>query len=220
MTELSALAGTSVKLSPTLNVILAVDGVVILLGVLFIGWRAWHAFRGLESAAASLHQIMVILGDQERRAQENEKAELKARQNRVDTMAVNIVFDGFEIFEASPDKREIGVGVFTVRNVGNEAVFLLGVTRTAQAGMPSATGRVLSPVGSRDVNLRLDPGDPPLDRDEATIWYRDLLGRHWMRRLRDTRATLVPEEPEPAATQEATAQRPVPQEAMAEGSVK
>ena len=141
-----ASAVTTVKLATWIDPIVAADGVVFFFGVLFIAWRAWVAFqqasRKLESIDRSMQSITVSLSDSV--TSQLRQQELTAIQSQVSPVAMNIVVGDIEIFDAVPGKDEIGIAVFTVRNVGNESVFVLGATRTAEAGCPRA-GDACSP---------------------------------------------------------------------------
>jgi hypothetical protein len=184
------------KLSILDGALVAVACGAVIYGMGFIVWRTLQMSntvasldRRLDSVAGSLLTLVQL-----RRDERQEAADLMAIQQSLSPMAMNIVFDGFEIFDAGSRAGEIGMGVFTVRNVGNEAVFLLGITATAAAAMPGGPARVLPAFGDRALNLRLDPGDPPLDPDKVTLWYRDLRGRYWVRSLCDTNAARVPDD--------------------------
>lgn len=199
MTMVSAAATTTIKMSSWLQVVVAVDCVVLFFAMAFVIWQAWKALRRasetLDNVDRSLHSLaesMLSLATLQIRRQE---LDLAASQGQVIPVAMNVVIDGVEIFDANPQTAEIGFAVFTVRNVGGDAVFVLGVTRTAEDGMPPGQGRLVSQFEGRDVNLRLDPSDPPLDLQQVTVWYRDLRGRRWMRSLGDSQATQVAEAP-------------------------
>jgi hypothetical protein len=206
--NLSAPASTMVKLSTWLEVIVVVDCVAFLIAMAFIAWRAWQAFRRasqtLDKVDRSLESVATSIGS----LVEIREQELMASQNRVNPVAVKIVVDNAEIFDAKPQTREIGIGVFTVRNVGNDSVFIVGVTRTAEDGMPQGQGRLLTPLDGRDVHLRLAPDDPPLDMKTVTIWYRDLQGQHWRRSLADPQATQVAGDSASLAVEQPTGEIP------------
>lgn len=188
--------------------LVAVTCYVVVCGMAFVAWQALQMSRAFGSADRKLDSVAAsLLALAELRQQERqENAQIAA--SRVIPAAVDVVFDGTEVFPARPETGEIGIGLFTMRNVGHEAVFLLGITRTATADIPPGPALLLPPADSRDLSLRLDPGDPPLDEGKVTAWYRDLTGRHWARSLGDLQATPMPAAPavgqaagEPAAGQ-------------------
>lgn len=200
------------KLSTSANTLVAAACVAFIYGVAFIGWRAWHVSRKFDSVAERLDSVAISLAKLARLQQDerDEAAQLAAAQLAALQSAptMSIVFEKAEVFEPLPQRNEIGIGTFTVGNVGNDAVFLLGITRTAADDMPGGHGYLLRGHGNRDLSVRLNPGDPPLDREQVTLWYRDLRGRHWMRSMSAVRAVPVPDERLPTAVTD-TVVRPV-----------
>jgi hypothetical protein len=206
MSKLSVLDGT----------LAALACVAVIYGTGFVVWRTLQMSRTFASVDRRLETVTAsLLSLVDLRLKEQQDA--ADRQSlTVPAAALNIVFDRTDVFNAGPG--EIGIGVFTLRNVGNDAVFLLGITRTPHEAVPQGPARLLAPVGERDLNLRLDPGDPPLVEDQVTVWYRDLLGRQWQRSLSDPRATPVPEAPAlgPAATGKAATEKAATQQMTSE----
>jgi hypothetical protein len=182
------------------STLVAFASLAVICGAGFVVWRTMQMSRTfaaidrrLDTVASSLQTLADL------RMKEWEDS-IASRSHAIPGAAVNIVFDHSDVFNASPG--EAGVGVFTLRNVGPDAAFLLGVTRTPDEAPPQGPVRLLVPGGERNLNLRLDPGQPRLDEDKVTVWYRDLRGRPWRRSFGDVQATLLPDPPavEPAAT--------------------
>jgi hypothetical protein len=109
----------------------------------------------------------------------------------VAAVARTVVVGKIEIFDAREEEQATGVGVFTVHNVGGEAVFVLGATRTPADESPPGSGRLLIPGLELDEYLHLSPGEWALDIEKVTIWYRDLRGRRWARCIGDPHATEI-----------------------------
>jgi hypothetical protein len=211
------------KLHLSSAVLIAVGCIAIIYGTIFIAWRAWRISRtfesvglSLQSAASSLRDLAHAQSRLQELAEQKDLAAIMAGQNNVPAVAVNVVFDGLEIFPADPMTREIGMGVFTVRTVGGDAVFLLAIARSREEAVPSGPARLLAGFGERSLSLRLDPDDPPLDGDKATMLYADLLGRRWLRGFTDPQASRVPDAEPADSPQEATSQEATSQEASSQ----
>ena len=197
MSRLSALDSTLVALAT----------IAVIYGAGFVVWRTMQMSRTfaaidrrLDTVASSLQTLADL------RLKEWEDS-VDSQSQTIAGAAVNIVFDDSDVFDAGPG--ETGVGVFQLRNVGPDAAFLLGLTRTPDEAPPRGPVRLLVPGGERNLNLRLDPGQPPLVEDMVTVWYRDLRGRPWRRSLGDVQATRLPDPPvaEPAVVEPAAAGR-------------
>jgi hypothetical protein len=122
----------------------------------------------------------------------------EARRRDTELVAKTVVVARTEVFPANAEPGARGAAVFGVRNVGNEAVFVLGVTRDQAEGAPP--GPVTQVLGVGDVQecyLTLEPELPPLDVADVALWYRDLSGRLWVRRTTDEHASLMERPPAP-----------------------
>lgn len=164
--------------------------------------RMQNVARTLERLVEGLNQLVEIRQDEARIAQDERELRSLAAAN---TASTTVAFAWTETYPADPETNEVGIGVFGVRNVGNETVFALGLTRSVDVGPPqSPKHQVIGVFDTVELSLVLAPDDPPLDLTEVTLWYRDMAGRHWTRRYGDHRAHRFEpvEAPEPESTLE------------------
>lgn len=161
----------------------------------YFGWQLRGLNRNLDSVKEPLAQALAYWGRHIRLSE----AMVEAQLTRIESVAKTIVFARTEIFPASAENGSHGVAVFGIRNVGNEAVFSLGVTRTESDGPPSEDAvSVLGVLENIDNYLTLEHDGPAVVLGDIALWYRDLSGRLWVRRYLDQNARLVETTPAPA----------------------
>lgn len=192
-------------------------GFFIVLGICYAGWQLRSLNMTLDKTFASFSTLLreladthTRLADAYTRAVERQENLLKSTLAAVEPIAKTIVFARPEIYQAKPLSRERGAGVFSIRNVGSEAVFALGITRTEADGPPPEEDvQILSTFEPVELYLTLEPDLPPLDVAQVTLWYRDLSARVWVRRFADAHARrFVPPAEEGAQDSDADAEAP------------
>jgi hypothetical protein len=153
---------------------------VAILIMLAIGYAAWQLrLLGKSLTAVSAH-LRVLSEAYASTIAEQQQEKDDYMRTAVAPVAKTIVFGRCEIFEPQAGGR--GVGVFSVRNVGAEAVLALGVTRTEADGPPPEAGaQILTGADPVEFYVTLEPNLPPLDLARVTLWYRDLSARVWLR---------------------------------------
>ncbi|WP_067466471.1 hypothetical protein [Actinomadura macra] len=180
-----------------LNIVI-IELLLVLLGTgVYAGFQLKSVNRHLAELRKPLIDYLSIATARAEREQRISDAVLGGTEG----IAKTVVFSRIEVYPANPAYGEKGVGVFGIRNVGGEAVFVMGVTRDPDlAPARMAGGTVLAPADVVDQYLSLEPGDPELDVGQVALWYRDLSGRIWRRCGTDPHAvqmTITSPDPDP-----------------------
>ncbi|MFC4029854.1 hypothetical protein ACFO3J_00045 [Streptomyces polygonati] len=167
-----------------------------------VGSAAYHIGSRLQKVQQELRlltmglQNLARIGEAQLTAADDERA--GRRMAAAGAAATTVTFSRAEIHQPKPETGELGIGVFGVRNNGSEAVFALGLTRSAADGPPrEATPRGIGVIEIVELTLVLPPDEPALELAEVALWYRDSFGQLWVRRFADHRATFVPAEEAP-----------------------
>jgi hypothetical protein len=190
MILVSASASVTENFPSWMWVFVAADLVALFIGIVWVAWRAWQTSQNVSRRLDDLSRSLTLVAGWMEELVERQ-APVPAEGELVAAVARNVVVGKIEIFDAREEEQATGVGVFTVHNVGGEAVFVLGATRTAADETPPGSGRLLMPGLELDEYLHLGPGERALDLEKVTIWYRDLRGRRWARCIGDPHATEV-----------------------------
>ncbi|WP_037682370.1 hypothetical protein [Streptomyces griseus] len=163
-------------------VLVALAAVVFLAAVGHLDKRLAKLDRTAAEVAAALNSLVEI------QAGSRDDGDSKSAR----AAAAAVAFAEHEIYSARPGSDELGIGLFSIRNVGSSAVFRLQL-RASSFGLPaSAVAQVLGPGESVTLSIMLGPDDAPLVLDDVTLWYQDTTGNLWYRRYRDEQAAQLP----------------------------
>ncbi len=167
---------------------------LVVLAVLVVVWAAWYLDRRLARLDLTVARVASAL-DTLVTLQAGSRKDGDARTELAAASA--IIFAGHEVFEPRPESDEIGIGIFTIRNVGTVPVFRLQLGASAARLAEGPRAWVLGPGESITLSLRIPPDLVPFPLSEVVLTFRDRAGDTWHRMLLHDWAVRLPRDEKP-----------------------